>query len=46
MMHEGQLAMVEAELVQNRGVQVGHADPAVGRAIADFVGRAVHVARV
>ena len=40
----GQLVVVEAQLVQNRGQQVGTAHPAFDRAVAEFVGVAVDVA--
>ena len=36
--------VVEAELVEDRGVQVRDADPVVDCLVADLVGRSVHVA--
>ena len=38
-----QSIVVQAKLVQDRGVQIGHADAALDRLVTDVVGRAVHV---
>ena len=40
----GEPIVIESELMQDRRVQVGHADTVFGCAVADFIRRAVDVA--